>query len=110
MVLGFPERGVSGRHQHGGIAARPVRPIKVGGDEITGEAFEDDLLQSVGRIGQAAGNPGVQRPMIIRQPADQLEEFCADPLSAAVGVSRVLDLRNRALSPRELLLRDLVHP
>src|ERR1019366_3357526 len=85
-------------------------PVKIGGDIKAGQALEDYLLDHIVFTLETASNSGIQRPAIVGQTADHGQKRLADPLLPAFRVRDVVDFRNGAFPPLQLLLGDLVHP
>ena len=100
---------VAGLEQHRRVAPRTVRTVKIGSHIEAGQTFIDDLLDNIALRFNPAGNPGVKRPVIIRQSSQSGDDLAADHLLAALGVGDATD-RDLLVARVELCLRDLVHP
>ena len=72
--------------KHGRVAARLVRPVEIRGHIVARQAFVDDLLDNVTVSLNLPGHSGIERPCVVSQATQSVENFPADDFFAAIGV------------------------
>ena len=84
--------------------------VQVGRDIKLGETLEDDFLDGVARTVDPSRHARIQRPTVVREPTQQLQNFGAHLRLASLRFGHGVDFCQRGLTIGELLLRDAVHP
>ncbi|PYT38819.1 MAG: hypothetical protein DMG45_22050 [Acidobacteria bacterium] len=87
-----------------------IGPVKIGGDKKAGQALENNLFDGVALSLDAARSSCMERPVVIRQTAQYLEDFLAHHLLPAFRVGHRANLGDGVLPRLKFLLCDLVHP
>ena len=110
LRLRLPLLGMARLEKNGRISTGLVGPVKIGGDKEARQALKNHFLNGVGLRLDTASNFGIQRPVVIGQTTQNLEECFANPFFPALRVGNCPDFNNGALPPLQLLLCNLVHP
>ena len=98
------------REQYGRIFPLRSRAVEIGRNEVLRQTLEDHFLDDVAGFFNAAGDACVEGAAIIRQPANQLQNFRAYPTLAGFSLIGRLHRPDCGLALVELLLRNLIHP
>lgn len=110
LRFGLSLLGMAGPEQNRRLAARLIGPVDIPRDVNARQSFKNHLLDDIAVRLNLARYPGVERPFIVRQTAQQFEEFFAHPFLPALGLSPGVNLADGEVALLELPLCDLVHP
>ena len=101
---------MAGLKKNGGITARLVGPVEISGDIEIRQTLEKHFLDGVALSLNLTRNLGIQRPVVVGQATQDVQECFADLLLSALRIGNRVNLVNRPLPLLELPLRNLVHP
>src|SRR5437867_11888535 len=82
---------MAGLQKNSRISTGLVGPVKISGDKEARQALKNHFLNGEGLPLDTAPNSGIQRPVVIGQTAQNIEECFANPFFPALGVGHRVD-------------------